>query len=241
MNRILRGLAFCTVFLTSMRAPAAVDYTRVPSDTLVTFVRQNYFSRGGQTEEMIRELYSRAWATGNTHLLAQCFYLDALAEYSQSNGRGRFATRIDSLLLDPQMMRDAGNRLLLNYAKALTELSSGNFTVAFRYALDAHHLAEEIGDVRLLVETAITLGNISPYIYDYDQSHRYYQLALGYLEPNTLNWYRLQINYSRLLFLEEQYDSAITLLRKPIASLQKQGGDEGLRWPGSIWALIMRL
>ena len=95
--------------------------------------------------------------------MAQCVYLDALAEYSQSNGHSKFATRIDSLLLEPQMTRDAGNRLLLNYAKALTELSSGNFTVAFRYALDAYHLAEEIGDIGLLVETAISLGNISPY------------------------------------------------------------------------------
>ena len=225
MNRILRGLAFCMAFLAPLFAAADMDYTRVPSDTLVAFVRQNYFSHGRQTEEMIRELYSRAQATGNFHLLAQCVYLDALAEYSQSNGHSKFATRIDSLLLEPQMTRDAGNRLLLNYAKALTELSSGNFTVAFRYALDAYHLAEEIGDIGLLVETAISLGNISPYIYDYDQSRHYYQLALAYLEPNTMNWYRLQINYSRLLFMEQKYDSAIAVLQKPMADLQRQGGN----------------
>lgn len=228
MRSILWGLAFCTAFLSLMPVTAATDYTRIPSDTLVAFVRQNYFSRGQQTEEMIRELYSRAQSTGDYHLLAQCVYLDALTEYSQSNGHSRFATRIDSLLVEPEMMRDARNRLLLIYAKALTELSSGNFMVAFRYALDAHHLAEETGDAKLLVETAITLGNISPYVYDYDQSRRYYELAMTRLDTGTLDWYRLQINYSRLLFLEEKYDSAIALLHKPIEALRRQGGDEGL-------------
>lgn len=225
---ILWGLAFCMAFLAPLPVAADMDYTRVPSDTLVAFVRQNYFSRGRQTEEMIRELYSRAQATGDYHLLAQCVYLDALAEYSQSNGRSKFATRIDSLLLEPQMTRDAGNRLLLNYAKALTELSSGNFMVAFRYALEAHRLAEETQDRKLLAQTAITLGNLGPYIYDYDQSHRYYQYATKLLDTNSLDWHRLQINYSRLLFLEEKYDSAIALLREPIEALQGQGGDEGL-------------
>ena len=223
----MKKIIILAVFFVSL-CEAATDYTRIPSDTLVAFVQRNYFSHGQQTERAIRELYSRAQATGNTYLLAQCVYLDALAEYSQNNGCGRFSTCIDSLLLDSEMMRDAGNRLLLNYAKALTELSSGNFTVAFRYALDAYHLAEEIGDIGLLVETAISLGNISPYIYDYDQSRHYYQLALAYLEPNTMNWYRLQINYSRLLFMEQKYDSAIAVLQKPMADLQRQGGNGAL-------------
>lgn len=214
-------------FLVSL-CEAAPDYSRIPSDTLVAFVQRNYFSHGQQTEEAIRELYSRAQYTGDYHLLAQCVYLDALAEYSQSNGHSKFATRIDSLLLEPQMTRETDNRLLLNYAKALTELSSGNFMVAFRYALEAHRLAEETQDRKLLAQTAITLGNLGPYIYDYDQSHRYYQYATKLLDTNSLDWHRLQINYSRLLFLEEKYDSAIALLRKPIEFLREQGGDEGL-------------
>lgn len=214
-------------FLVSL-CEAAPDYSRIPSDTLVAFVQRNYFSHGQQTEEAIRELYSRAQYTGDYHLLAQCVYLDALAEYSQSNGHSKFATRIDSLLLEPQMTRETDNRLLLNYAKALTELSSGNFMVAFRYALEAHRLAEETQDRKLLAQTAITLGNLGPYIYDYDQSHRYYQYAIKLLDTNSLDWHRLQINYSRLLFLEEKYDSAIALLRKPIEFLREQGGDEGL-------------
>ena len=49
MNRILRGLAFCMAFLAPLPAAADMDYTRVPSDTLVAFVRQNYFSHWRQT------------------------------------------------------------------------------------------------------------------------------------------------------------------------------------------------
>ena len=219
---------FSGTALAQIPAGAVTEYTRVSSDTLVLFVQQNYFNRGNQTAQIIKELYSRAQTTGNFRLLAQCVYLDALTEYSQSNGHSRFASRIDSLLQEPPMVQDATNRLLLSYAKALTQLSSGNFTMAFRYMLDANHLAEEIKDTPLFVETAISLGNISPYLYEYEQSRYYYQLALRHLEPGSLEWYRVQINYSRLLFVEEKYDSAIAVLHCPINDLQRKDNDYGL-------------
>ncbi|MCM1531768.1 MAG: tetratricopeptide repeat protein [Bacteroides sp.] len=232
-GRSLMGCAFvCLSFVGLCSSASAAEfsagYTRLPSDSLVAFVQKNYFSRGRQAKEMIRELYSRASKGGDRHLLAQCIYWDVLAEYSQSNGHSRYASGIDSLLQDPAMMRDAANRLLLNYAKAITELSSGNFTVAFRYALEAHRLAEEIGDSQMFAETAVTLGNISPYFYDYDQSRRYYDIAFNLLDTNSLAWYRLQINYSRLLFIEEKYDAAAAFIRSPMAALQGKEGHKDL-------------
>lgn len=234
--RILRRLAaaLCIslflqgAFAMRLCAQQASDWKQLPSDSLVAFVEKNYFSRGKITKEIIGELYSRASSTENFHLLSQCVYLDALTEYSQSYGHSQFASRIDSLLRVPAITKDAGNLLLLNYAKALTELSHGNFTVSFRYALEAHRLAEQTSDHKMFVGTAITLGNISPYVYDYEQSRHYYRLALENIEPNSIRWHRVRINYSRLLFMEEKYDSAIEVLRQPIEVLQQADEDPGL-------------
>ena len=142
----------------------------LPTDSLVISIQKNYFNHGDYAAELVRELYRRAEAEQNPDLLAVCIYWDALTEYSQRNDRSNLSVKIDSLLDRPDMVRNPHNVLLLNYAKALSELAYGDFAAAFRHALDAHHMAIACNDSVLFAETASTLGNIGPYIQDYELS-----------------------------------------------------------------------
>ncbi|MDE5605985.1 MAG: LuxR C-terminal-related transcriptional regulator [Bacteroidales bacterium] len=198
----------------------------LPTDSLVISIQKNYFNHGDYAAELVRELYRRAEAEQNPDLLAVCIYWDALTEYSQRNDRSNLSVKIDSLLDRPDMVRNPHNVLLLNYAKALSELAYGDFAAAFRHALDAHHMAIACNDSVLFAETASTLGNIGPYIQDYELSRHYYRLALEHTQSPHRQW-RIRINYSRLLFLEEKYDSAISELQQVIPAIQ-QSGDSGL-------------
>lgn len=202
-------------------------FSALSTDSIKAFIEQNYFNRGQETVYALRELYARAKATRDFDLQVRCIYWDALTEYSQNNRRGNLSSELDSLIRLPEIRKNRYHYLMLNYAKALSELSHGNFAVAFRYALEAHQLALECGDRKLTVETATTLGNIGPYIQDYGQSRYFYQMALENADKNTLKYYRIQINYSRLLFLERKYDSAIAYLSRVIPDI-RQAGDEGL-------------
>lgn len=201
--------------------------TALPTDSLIAHLQRNYFNHGDYAAELVRELYCRAQAEQNPDLLAVSIHWDALTEYSQRNDRSNLSVKIDSLLDRPEMVQNPHNVLLLNYAKALSELAYGDFTAAFRHALDAHHMAIASNDSALFTKTAVTLGNIGPYIQDYDLSRHYYRLALDNTAQNSDQHRRVQVNYSRLLFLEEKYDSAISELQQVIPAI-RQSGDSGL-------------
>lgn len=206
---------------------AGPDLTALPTDSLIASLQKTYFNQGDYAAELVRELYRRAQAEQNPDLLAVSIHWDALTEYSQRNDRSNLSAKIDSLLDRPEMVRNPHNVLLLNYAKAMSELAYGDFAAAFRHALDAHHIAIDCNDSALFAKTAITLGNIGPYIQDYDLSRHYYRLALDNTAENSDQHRRIQINYSRLLFLEEKYDSAISELQQVIPAI-RQSGDSGL-------------
>ena len=206
---------------------ASPDLAALPTDSLIARLQKTYFNQGDYAAELVRELYRRAQAEQNPDLLAVSIHWDALTEYSQRNDRSNLSVKIDSLLDRPEMVRNPHNVLLLNYAKAMSELAYGDFAAAFRHALDAHHIAIDCNDSALFTKTAITLGNIGPYIQDYDLSRHYYRLALDNTAENSDQHQRIQINYSRLLFLEEKYDSAISELQQVIPAI-RQSGDSGL-------------
>lgn len=206
---------------------ASPDLAALPTDSLIARLQKTYFNQGDYAAELVRELYRRAQAEQNPDLLAVSIHWDALTEYSQRNDRSNLSVKIDSLLDRPEMVRNPHNVLLLNYAKAMSELAYGDFAAAFRHALDAHHIAIDCNDSALFTKTAITLGNIGPYIQDYDLSRHYYRLALDNTAENSDQHRRIQINYSRLLFLEEKYDSAISELQQVIPAI-RQSGDSGL-------------
>ena len=202
------------------------DIANLPTDTLIARIQKNYFNHGDYAALLVRELYHRAQVEQNQDLLAKSIYWDALTEYSQRNNRSRLSHKIDSLLHVTAMVQNPHNRLLLNYAKALSELAYGNFATAFRHALEAHRLAATCHDNNLFAETASTLGNICPYIQDYELSRHYYQLALDHTDKNSPLHHRIQINYSRLLFLEKKYDSAIDGLLQ-LLPLLRQSNESG--------------
>lgn len=213
---------------TQTQAPSATPAVAgLPTDSILRLIKKTYFDRGAYAAELVRELYRRAYAAQDPDLLSVAIYWDALTEYSQRNDRIDLSVKIDSLLQMPDIVQNPHNRLLLNYAKALSELAYGNFAAAFRHALEAHRLSGAGGDSTLFIETAITLGNIGPYIQDYELSRHYYLLALDHTAENTPEHHRIQINYSRLLFLEEKYDSAIDGLQRLIPDI-RQSGDSGI-------------
>lgn len=208
-------------------AAATPAVAGLSTDSILFLIKKNYFNHGDYAAELVRELYRRAYTGQDPDLLSVAIYWDALTEYSQRNDRSDLSVKIDSLLQMPDIVQNLHNRLLLNYAKALSELAYGNFTTAFRHALEAHRLSVSCGDSVLFVETASTLGNIGPYIQDYELSRHYYLLALDHTAENTPERHRIQINYSRLLFLEEKYDSAIDGLQRLIPDI-RQSGDSGI-------------
>ncbi|MDE7149499.1 MAG: hypothetical protein K2O01_03705 [Bacteroidales bacterium] len=63
--------------------------------------------------------------------------------------------------------------------------------------------------------------------YAAELSRHYYRLALDHAAENTPERHRIQVNYSRLLFLEEKYDSAIDELQQLIPDI-RQNGNNGL-------------
>lgn len=189
------------------------------ADSLISLVSENYFNQGSYAAGIVQELYKIAYRTKDADLFVQCVYWDALVEYSQHNDQNLLANRIDSLMQIPALTENPHNLLLLNYASALSNLAYGNFPSAFRRALEAYRKAVELDDRRLIVETATTLGNIGPYIQDYELSRYYYQIALQQCPPNTQKSYQIQINYSRLQFLEEKYDSAAMTIQSVLPSV----------------------
>lgn len=183
------------------------------ADSLIGLVSDSYFSQGSYAAGLVRELYAIAYRTKDADLFVQSVYWDALVEYSQHNDQNRLASRIDSLMQIPALIENPHNLLLLNYASALSNLAYGNFPASFRRALEAYRRAVELEDRKLVVETATTLGNIGPYIQDYELSRHYYKIALQQCPPGTRKSFQIEINYSRLLFLEEKYDSAAMVVR----------------------------
>ena len=148
------------------------------ADSLIGLVSENYFNQGSYAAGIVQELYKIAYRTKDANLFVQCVYWDALVEYSQHNDQNLLANRIDSLMQIPALTENQHNLLLLNYASALSNLAYGNFPSAFRRAVEAYRKAVELDDRRLIVETATTLGNIGPYIQDYELSRYYYKPVL---------------------------------------------------------------
>ena len=224
MESNCKDTPFSTFGETTAPYPAMdTDWNLLPSDSLIALIQTHYFNQGQLSRKLLSVLYQRAKTSGSPDLLVWAVYLDALTEYTQHADEGELSNRIDSLLQSPGINRNAAYRTLLTYASALSKLSNGHYPEAFRDAMEAYRGALEINDTQILFNTANTLGNIGPYIQDYALSGYYYEEARKYAKNGSLEWCRLMLNQSRLLYLENDFDGALRLIHQIIPYLDSLG------------------
>lgn len=189
------------------------------ADSLLRLIQNHYLNDGSYSKELTDALstLSEEHPEDKT-LLAKSIYWKTLVSYSHSSNDAQLDKQIDSLLGLSDFQKDRYSLMLLTHASALAKMTHGNFPEAFRNALEAHRLALELKDSSFTHQTALMLGNIGPYIQDYEISRHYYDIAEQYMADNPQEKFKLYLNRSRLLFLLGEYDSAINLLSNQMAS-----------------------
>lgn len=208
-------------FLPSMFAGETIEQK---VDSIAELIDKYYFSRGTLAEELVDELFCMAEANPERiDILVEAIYWEALVEYSQRTSEPAPISKIDSLLQQVTIKENLYETARLTYSRALANMAHGNYPEAFQDAINALELFNQTDDKRMITKTLITLGNICPYIQNYDLGESYYDRAEKMVSKHDADYYRIKVNRSRIPYFKGRQKEAVQALAEIIPEIIQVG------------------
>lgn len=191
------GLAF-------LLFPFRMNATVLPQeyDSIARLIEKYHFSYPEKSMELAGQLSEIAQRNPENRLLQpMALYWQTRTKYSQGKNDAILTETLEAELAKYDEKYEPLEYAILLYSKALSSMSDGNYAEAFRNATIALEKFEKIENQQFTTKTLITLGNIFPYIRNYNMAEHYYNLAAENVSPEQIEYYQIYINQCRLLFL----------------------------------------
>lgn len=184
-------------------------------DSLCQLLEKYHFSQGKISQGLVKKLYEVATNhPKNRSIMAMAVYWEAQVEFAQARYNATLIYRIDSLSVFFNKKEFLYEDALLNLASAMSNMILNNQGEAFKNGLQALEKFEILNNPHFIAKTLILLGDICPYIQNFNLADSYYDRAITYLTPDDENYYKVKMNKCRLLFLKGQYREAIDSMER---------------------------
>lgn len=180
------------------------------ADSLMRLLDQYYFSQGTLSRGLIKDFYELAQEYPNEKpLLAQAVFWEAYVNHSHGISDSVLTSKINTLLAfyDEDIYKH--EKALLIHANALANLRQGNYAEAFYNAVKALEVFEQLSDTFFMVKSLNLVGNICSNIQNFNMAEEYYDRALTIVDTTWKEYYQVQLNKYRILFLRQDYEQAI--------------------------------
>ncbi|MCK9235838.1 MAG: LuxR C-terminal-related transcriptional regulator [Bacteroidales bacterium] len=213
-------IIICAVILFSTLFLSAKPTEKQRVDSITQLINQYYFSQGTKAKNLVKELYSIAETVPkNPGILIQAIYWETLIEYSQNLKGPTLIPKIDFLLQIDNSSIQSVDRALLSYSRSLTNMAHGNYPEAFKNGITALEQFTQLDKTEMMVKTLMMLGNICPYIQDYELGEYYYDEAAKIASEENIDFYKIKMNKSMIAFFREDYEKAIEAVSQIIPDL----------------------
>jgi tetratricopeptide (TPR) repeat protein/DNA-binding CsgD family transcriptional regulator len=154
----------------------------------------------------------------NSLLSTKAIFYETSVLYAQGEYDTTLITRIDSLfkLYGNQSLEE----VILLYSSALANMSEGNYSEAFQYAVRVIGKIEKINDRQLLFKVFNLMGTLYSYIQNYSMAEAYYERATEFVSPEQTEYYQLCNNKYRILLFLGKIEQAIQSFEQMIPLLE---------------------
>ncbi|MDR0365146.1 MAG: LuxR C-terminal-related transcriptional regulator [Bacteroidales bacterium] len=211
------------LFFSATASPSLREF-----DSIAQFVRKNHFSYRTKSMQSVGLLYDIAQKNpGKPFLQIMATYWETRTRYSQGENDTALMARLKIEIQNCNESQYPFEYALLLYSQALANITDGNYAEAFRNTTVALEKFEKLNNEEFTVKALISLGNIFPYIRNYNMAEHYYNLAFEKVSPEQVEYYQIYINQCRLLFLRGLPDQSIDSLLKFIPVVE-DFNDQGL-------------
>ena len=109
---------------------------------------------------------------------------------------------------------------LLLLSRTYANMLEGNYAGAFQDAINASGRFEQIKENHFQIKSLIALGNICPYIRNYNMAEDYYNKALEMITSHNKDYYQLLLNKSNVPYWKGETEKSIELLEEVIPKLE---------------------
>jgi tetratricopeptide (TPR) repeat protein len=188
-------------------------------DSIARLIDKYYFLRKTLSHRWVEELYQMADKYPDIPLIrAKAILYETSVIYAQGEYDETLTTRIDSLLILYE--KHSLPYTMLLYSNVLANMSEGNYSEAFQYAIKMIEKVETIDDKQLLFKIFNLMGTLYSYIQNYNGAESYYERAAEYVSPEQIEYDQLYNNKYRILFLKGEIQTAVQAFERMIPVLE---------------------
>ncbi|MDR0682596.1 MAG: tetratricopeptide repeat protein [Dysgonamonadaceae bacterium] len=213
------AIFFNGLFGISLSVRASIFTAETKVDSIAQLIDKHYFLQKAKSHQWVEELYQIADEYPDVPLIrAKAILYETSVIYAQGEYDKTLTMRIDSLLA----LYEKHSLLytILLYSNALANISEGNYSEAFQYAVKMIERIEIIDDKKLLFKIFNLMGTLYSYIQNYNEAESYYERAAEYVSSEQIEYDQLCNNKYRILFLRGEIQQAIQLFERMIPVLE---------------------
>lgn len=224
------GIIILTVLMQLFFAfSSSAQYTN-QSDSIVSLLEKFSVTQGAYCRRLVGELYALSDAyPENKQLLANAIYWESNLGLIQGDSDSTLIQRIN---LNLEQFTDSDyspEKALLIYSRFIVHLNQNNFAFAFQDGINSLERFRQLKNKKLTVQNLIYLGNLCPYINNYNLAYSYYEEGLTMVEPTEREYFQILINKYRMHSMDGKNDIVVHSLEQLRKSIEQSNvQDTGL-------------